>query len=827
MQNVPATLFCPNYNCQAGNPESHKFCQRCRTLLPKRYLWVLGKGLEAYRPGTLMAGRYLLKHSRILLDTQPGLLPESAEELPDFIQPYLRLAAYRLHIPQIYARLQVSEGRSPATFWLLEQIPVYPSGLETPDATQFSNQNLSTLAGQLMPELTSSWQTASGLRQLNWLWQIAQLWQPLSSEGLAATLLDTKLLRVEGALVRLLELSAHPTAPSLVQLGQLWSQWSTTAQPSIREFLESLCQQMIQGRVSTAEHLTAILDQALAVCGQAQARQIQLATLSDKGPSRQRNEDACFPPSGSYATLVAAAGRDRFTPTVPLAIVCDGIGGHEGGDVASALAIAAVQQQVKSLPHTALDPLTVTAELEQAAYAANDVISQRNDNEQRQDRQRMGTTLVIALAHAHELFITHIGDSRVYRITRTGCHQVTLDDDLASREMRLGYTLYRDALLQPGSGSLIQALGMAGSSFLHPTVQRFVLDEDCVFLLCSDGLSDNDQVEAYWDTEIVPILDGKVDLVTASQRLVAIANSQNGHDNVTVGLVYCQVADIVPVPLSAEVGLQSATLTPGDTVPAPLPSEAVNSSTQILFPKHKSTSSLSLLLGSIALLGLGAALAYVLVPGFADRVNPLVGLAPETSTSSEPSPPLPADSPVPTPPATPTLLTVESFLEIDGSALANAPSQIQQLTLQPQPGQPENQPAAVLGSLPSGSIVQIQSRLEIPQQGYWLNLKVCSVPTSSNATSGNNPAVKRASPPSNQKPKTSASPISSPQKAQTTTSSLRLGQEGWIAESAIAPFVRQPSTLSPNQKQGCTTTSNSPVPSAIPSVSPSTKPISP
>ncbi len=93
----------------------------------------------------------------------------------------------------------------------------------------------------------------------------------------------------------------------------------------------------------------------------------------------------------------------------------------------------------------------------------------------------MGTTLVMALAHIHELYVAHVGDSRAYWITRTGCYQVTLDDDVACREVRLGYSLYRDALEQVAAGALIQALGITSSNTLHPTVQRFPVDEDCVF----------------------------------------------------------------------------------------------------------------------------------------------------------------------------------------------------------------------------------------------------------------------------------------------------------------------------------------------------------
>jgi hypothetical protein len=89
---------------------------------------------------------------------------------------------------------------------------------------------------------------------------------------------------------------------------------------------------------------------------------------------------------------------------------------------------------------------------------------------------------------------------------------------------------------------LVQALGINASSLLHPMIQRFPLDEDSVFLLCSDGLSDNNLVDQYWHLELLPILTGEVDLATANQRLIDLANQKNGHDNVTVVLVHYQVA---------------------------------------------------------------------------------------------------------------------------------------------------------------------------------------------------------------------------------------------------------------------------------------------
>ncbi|MEA5551082.1 protein phosphatase 2C domain-containing protein [Anabaena cylindrica UHCC 0172] len=542
MENDAATLYCPNEYCQAANPLNYKFCQRCSTPLPKRYLWAVGDSLNLGIPGEILADRYLVINQSIIFDLKPGLLPQIPElDNLQQIKAYLKLIPYRLHIPQIYGMLSINEGQS---LLLLEQPPLVVDSTDSQI--------------HLCNKLTTAWGDASSMRQMNWLWQLAHLWQPLLTEGVASSLLDPNLLRVEGSLVRLLELHFDSqTAPTLSQLGEFWQQLLKEAKPAIAEFVKQISNSLIHGEINTSELLIKVLDQGLAGLGQTSSGRnspiqttIKIVTQTDTGPSRQRNEDACYPSSGVVVS--------KPPQQTALAIVCDGIGGHEGGNIASSLAIETIQQQVKeltSVPYENIDPLLLLNDLEQSVALVNDKISQRNDTEHRQGRQRMGTTLVMALPIAYEMYITHIGDSRAYWITRHGCYQVTLDDDVASREVRLGYAIYREALQHSGSGSLVQALGMSKSASLHPTSQRFIIDEDAVFLLTSDGLSDFDRVEEYWETEILPIISGDTNIENAAQRLIEIANTKNGHDNVTIALVHSQVKYSEPeVVLKADIG---------------------------------------------------------------------------------------------------------------------------------------------------------------------------------------------------------------------------------------------------------------------------------
>jgi serine/threonine protein phosphatase PrpC len=557
MQGHPATLYCSNLTCQSPNLETDAYCQHCQTPLLKRYLWLIGTASPPYQIGDWACDRYLFKGDRIVLDTQPYLPPHTTPDVPSGIEHYLRLFPYRLHVPQVYGLLDPQKPH----LWLLEEGALCAADLllNSPELVTRPPREPAisdSPAAFASPQLVNVWQFASALRQLNWLWQIAQLWQPLCTEGVASSLLQPELVRVSGSVIRLLELATDAHPPTLTDLGHTWKTWLTGASPEITPFLGDLCLKLLGNQMTSIEMVIDQIDQQLRLLGQAQVRQFQLVTYSDQGPTRAHNEDACYPESGTFLISPTEAGTSQSC----LAIVCDGVGGHDGGDVASNLAVSTIQRQLQSLllPKQHYLPGALHSILEEAVYAANQILCERNDFEKRQERQRMGTTVVMALVDTHELYITHLGDSRAYLITRTGCSQITLDDDMGTREVRLGYALYRDTLRWSSAGCLIQALGMGSSTMLRPTIQRLILEEDCLILLCSDGLSDNDRVEQYWQTELLPILNGSIALDTAAQRLIEIANTRNGHDNVTVGLIYCQVAP--PSSAASEHTLSDATV---------------------------------------------------------------------------------------------------------------------------------------------------------------------------------------------------------------------------------------------------------------------------
>ncbi|MBD0266779.1 MAG: serine/threonine phosphatase [Cyanobacteria bacterium Co-bin8] len=216
-----------------------------------------------------------------------------------------------------------------------------------------------------------------------------------------------------------------------------------------------------------------------------------------------------------------------------LYILCDGMGGHASGEVASSLAVKTLQN------HFAESLATLPEEdaLAEAVAAANQAIYEINQEGDRSGHGRMGTTLVMLMLHNDRAVVAHVGDSRLYCYTRRlGLKQVTVDHEVGQREIQRGVEP-AIAYARPDAYQLTQALGPRSSSDLRPGISFLDIAEDTLFILCSDGLSDNDLLELHCTTHIEPLLHSKADLEEGTNRLIELANEHNGHDNITAILI--------------------------------------------------------------------------------------------------------------------------------------------------------------------------------------------------------------------------------------------------------------------------------------------------
>jgi protein phosphatase len=269
------------------------------------------------------------------------------------------------------------------------------------------------------------------------------------------------------------------------------------------------------------------------------------AARTDVGQQREHNED--------YFGLQVVSDRvdqpsQRQLQAQGLYILCDGMGGHAGGEVASRLAVETLAQYFQTHWHASepngVQPtpqLPAVDVIRQAIIDTNQVIFAQNQAKDRLGNARMGTTLVMLLLCGTQVAYAHVGDSRLYRFTRKrGLEQLTIDDEVGQREMQRGVP-FQVAYGRSDAYQLTQALGPRDETLVQPTVQCMELSEDTLFILASDGLTDNDLLEQHCATHVEPLISSQSNLEQGAKQLIELANQYNGHDNITAVLVRAQV----------------------------------------------------------------------------------------------------------------------------------------------------------------------------------------------------------------------------------------------------------------------------------------------
>ena len=246
--------------------------------------------------------------------------------------------------------------------------------------------------------------------------------------------------------------------------------------------------------------------------------------MTDVGRARGHNEDSLYVFMGEQE----GAGD---APLFGLFILADGMGGHQAGELASALACRVVaghlMSQVylptlSSLERGATQP-SLTEVLTEAIVSANRVINQTLPGS--------GTTLTCAMVFGERLFIGHVGDSRVYlRPVGGEVRQLTRDHSVVGKLVEIGQLTPEEAVIHPQRNMLYRAVGQGFS--LDVDVQSQPLQPGDQLLLCSDGL---------WgllsDEELWRIIAAAPTPSAACAQLVAAANAAGGHDNISVILV--------------------------------------------------------------------------------------------------------------------------------------------------------------------------------------------------------------------------------------------------------------------------------------------------
>ena len=515
----------------------------------------------------------------LLQEQQPELLTELAKNIDNSYQsvapywnligvptqalPYLVLQRFTPIVPQLY------------------------------DAWQYNGQGIIVLPNRSHWQLLTELWAEPELPFLQILWflnELAKLWIPLTEVGCCQSLLIQDNLRLDedqSLCLQQLYLDPEEDKPTLKTLAQTWQVWLRESGREPNQSLAELIEQVIQEKVDTVEQLSTRLQQisterfdisSLAVSADKELEQsvfifeeneledvnngsffdesdteslshtdledqptlmlpMQLADVTDAsctdiGTHRDHNEDffgvktEIKKKENAVEKTISASG---------LYLVCDGMGGHAAGEVASAMAVNTLEEYFKN--HWLTDDLPDAKTIETGILLANQTIYQTNIENSRSGSGRMGTTMVMALLKDTNLAIAHVGDSRIYLITRQrGLEQLTQDHEVGQREINRGVEP-EIAYGRPDAYQLTQALGPRENRYVKPEIKFLEINEDSLLLLCSDGLSDNNFLENHWETYLTPLIGSSANLEEGLFQLIDFANQYNGHDNITGVLV--------------------------------------------------------------------------------------------------------------------------------------------------------------------------------------------------------------------------------------------------------------------------------------------------
>jgi protein phosphatase len=271
---------------------------------------------------------------------------------------------------------------------------------------------------------------------------------------------------------------------------------------------------------------------------------VQTFGLTDRGKVRSSNEDQFLIGELSRTLWVRQTslpqpdthhGRNRGY----LLLVADGMGGHEAGEVASALSVASVEAFVLHLLKRfsnlrTADEQAVLKDLEVALHLAEDRIFEEVAHHP--EWQGMGTTLTMAFASGWKLFLLHTGDTRCYLFRRGTLRQLTLDHTVAAELARRG-AIKPEEVVHHRFRHIVNSVLGGSEPDVRVDVQKVDLETGDVVLLCSDGLTDK-----VADDGIAAILAAEREPRVACERLAAAANDEGGPDNITAVIARFEAA---------------------------------------------------------------------------------------------------------------------------------------------------------------------------------------------------------------------------------------------------------------------------------------------
>lgn len=248
---------------------------------------------------------------------------------------------------------------------------------------------------------------------------------------------------------------------------------------------------------------------------------MRVSARTDVGRVRTTNEDGLAVNDLASGELIDATSGDKAVDVQERGILLalsDGMGGHQAGEIASALVLESLQAAMQQET-----PGPIHQQLEQAVQRANQTVmnAARADN-----RRGMGATLTAVFVRGHEAYIAEVGDSRAYLLRNGRLRQITRDQSLVQLMVDHGVMSPEEAKKSASKNVILQAMGLAPD--VRVAIAKLMLRRNDRFLLCSDGVTNEVS-----DDELRETLTGSQPRA-ACDTMIALANERGGRDNSTV-----------------------------------------------------------------------------------------------------------------------------------------------------------------------------------------------------------------------------------------------------------------------------------------------------
>ena len=215
--------------------------------------------------------------------------------------------------------------------------------------------------------------------------------------------------------------------------------------------------------------------------------------------------------------------------------VADGMGGHNGGDIASQLSVKVMPEFYQK--NSTLEPQLLMKNMIQEI---NRAILQKA--EEQPELHGMGTTVSAMYFHGQALIIGNVGDSRVYMVNNDNIFQMTRDHSFVQEKLNLGIYTRDEAVKDPQKNVLVRSVGFENE--INVDVFNYRICKNDIFMICSDGLhgkvSDGDILHIVQKNIADPSACGLEDVKNAVDELIQQANDNGGQDNISVILAVAQ-----------------------------------------------------------------------------------------------------------------------------------------------------------------------------------------------------------------------------------------------------------------------------------------------